>query len=375
MRLLYGVQATGNGHISRARAMAAQLRHHGVKVDFLFSGRCRQALFDMDCFGNFAWRRGLTFVSDAGKINYWQSARSNSLRQLWQDQQQLNTTPYDLVLTDFEPVTAWAARRQGTPCIALGHQYAFLRQIPKQHDSLLSRQIFRLFAPAKLQLGLHWHHFGAQNTIAPPILDLPATAHDTEVIPNKVLVYLPFEDQKLVYQLLKPLNWYQFVIFAPGLNREDDGHLHFYPPCHQGFKQQLTSADAVLSNAGFELISEALQLKKKILVKPLQGQMEQESNALALEQLQLAHHCKTLSTELIANWLAGSRALQQVRYPDVAAALCAQLVSKVGLSVINNSTGFNKTRIPGFEVTALWQQSRFLRPDLLPKGLAEQTDA
>ncbi|WP_333796373.1 MJ1255/VC2487 family glycosyltransferase [Rheinheimera sp.] len=372
MRLLYGVQATGNGHISRARAMATQLKRHGVKVDFVFSGRARDALFDMDCFGNFAWCRGLTFVSHAGKINYWQSAFSNSLRQLWQDQQQLKTQHYDLVLTDFEPVTAWAARRQGTPCIALGHQYAFLHAIPKQHDSLLSRQIFRFFAPAEQQLGLHWHHFGARGAIAPPILDLPASAYNTEVVANKVLVYLPFEDPKQVHQLLKPLTGYQFVIFAPGLSREDDGHLHFYPPCHQGFKQALASADAVLSNAGFELISEALQLKKKILVKPLQGQMEQASNALALEQLQLAHHGQTLTTELIGDWLAGPRALQQVWYPDVAEVLCQQLVAIAGRADNLGQTGpvgqNGHQAEKHFDLTALWQQSRFLRPDLLPKG-------
>lgn len=372
MRLLYGVQATGNGHISRARAMATHLKHHGIQVDFVFSGRARDALFDMDCFGNFAWCRGLTFVSHAGKINYWQSAFSNNLRQLWQDQQQLKTQHYDLVLTDFEPVTAWAARRQGTPCIALGHQYAFLHAIPKQHDSLLSRQIFRFFAPAEQQLGLHWHHFGARGAIAPPILDLPASAYNTEVVANKVLVYLPFEDPKQVHQLLKPLTGYQFVIFAPGLSREDDGHLHFYPPCHQGFKQALASADAVLSNAGFELISEALQLKKKILVKPLQGQMEQASNALALEQLQLAHHGQTLTTELIGDWLAGPRAVQQVWYPDVAEVLCQQLVAIAGRADTVGQTGpvgqNGHQAEKHFDLTALWQQSRFLRPDLLPKG-------
>lgn len=362
MRLLYGVQATGNGHISRARAMAAQFRHHGVQVEFLFSGRARHALFDMTCFGNYNWRRGLTFVSHAGKINYWQTACSASLRQLWQDQQKLQTSKYDLVLTDFEPVTAWAARRQGTPCIALGHQYAFLRAIPKQHDNLLSRQIFRFFAPAQQQLGLHWHHFGALTTIAPPILDLPTSAHSIEAEANKVLVYLPFEDPKWVHQLLKPLQIYQFVIFAPGISRESDGHLQFYPPCHQGFKQALASADAVLSNAGFELISEALQLKKKILVKPLHGQMEQASNALALQQLQLAHQCKNLTTAEIRNWLEGPRTLQQVWYPDVAAALCQQLVT-IGA---NPMTAADSTW-QHFDLTALWQQSRFERPDLLPK--------
>jgi UDP:flavonoid glycosyltransferase YjiC (YdhE family) len=39
MKILYGVQGTGNGHITRARAMAAEMHAAGVEVDFVFSGR------------------------------------------------------------------------------------------------------------------------------------------------------------------------------------------------------------------------------------------------------------------------------------------------------------------------------------------------
>jgi uncharacterized protein (TIGR00661 family) len=40
----------------------------------------------------------------------------------------------------------------------------------------------------------------------------------------------------------------------------------------------------VICGAGFELAGESLQLGKKLLVKPLKGQFEQLSNALALEK-------------------------------------------------------------------------------------------
>ena len=39
MKILYGVQGTGNGHIARARAMSHAFKEHDVEVDFLFSGR------------------------------------------------------------------------------------------------------------------------------------------------------------------------------------------------------------------------------------------------------------------------------------------------------------------------------------------------
>lgn len=45
----------------------------------------------------------------------------------------------------------------------------------------------------------------------------------------------------------------------------------------------LTDCSGVIANAGFARSSESLYLGKKLLVKPLEGQLEQESNGLALE--------------------------------------------------------------------------------------------
>ncbi len=344
MRLLYGVQATGNGHISRARAMAKQLKSFDISVDFIFSGRPAAQLFDMDCFGKWQHRRGLTFCSNAGHVDYLQSFRQADLPQLWRDIQTLDTHKYDLVITDFEPVTAWAAKRQGSPVVALGHQYAFLHQIPREHDSWFSRQVFHHFAPATHHIGLHWHHFDFAETpsatIAPPIIDLPE--EQVKADPDRVLVYLPFEDGTQVRAWLQPLNKFQFDIYGCPKQNAHEPHLHFHPPSVSTFKHHLAQAGAVLSNAGFELISEALQWQKKILVKPLHGQMEQASNALALEQLQLAHRCQQLTSETILAWLQGESKNKMVQYPDVAKEICRQLQS--------NAT---------FSSKALWKQTIF----------------
>ncbi|WP_275451435.1 glycosyltransferase family protein, partial [Photobacterium sanctipauli] len=60
MKILYGVQGTGNGHISRAREMARALASQGAEVDYLFSGRPADQYFDMEGFGDYQTRRGLT---------------------------------------------------------------------------------------------------------------------------------------------------------------------------------------------------------------------------------------------------------------------------------------------------------------------------
>lgn len=317
MRVLYGVQATGNGHISRARAMGKYLQAEGVKVDFLFSGRPADQLFDMQQFGDYQVKTGLTFVTEQGHINYVKTALRAKPLELWRDIRQLDCSAYDVVLTDFEPVTAWAARSQKKRSIAFGHQYAFLHQIPQIHSNPLSRSIFKYFAPAQQQIGLHWHHFN--QPVLPPIVDLQPAANTAD--PDKVLVYLPFEDQQQVIQWLQPLTQYQFYLYGPGLSKTQHGHIQCSGPCVDDFKRDLLQSSAVLSNAGFELVSEALQLQKRILVKALQGQMEQESNALALTQLQLGQSTASLSTVVISNWLSSAETGHKVQYTNVALAL------------------------------------------------------
>ncbi|MDD5273110.1 MAG: glycosyltransferase family protein, partial [Methylovulum sp.] len=73
----------------------------------------------------------------------------------------------------------------------------------------------------------------------------------------------------------------------------------------------------IISNAGFELASEALQLGKKILVKPLQSQMEQISNAAALKELGYGHTMKSLDRAVIEHWLHENHAIH-ITYPNVA---------------------------------------------------------
>lgn len=317
MRVLYGVQATGNGHISRARAMGKYLKAGGVEVDFLFSGRPADQLFDMQQFGEYRVKAGLTFVTEQGKLNYLKTALQAKPVELWRDIRELDCSAYDLILTDFEPITAWAARQQKKRSVAFGHQYAFLHQIPKAHATLLSHSIFKFFAPAQQQIGLHWHHFN--QAVLPPIVDLEPAVNTAD--PDKVLVYLPFEDQQQVILWLKPLTGFQFYLYGPGLSKMQLGHIQCSGPCVDDFKRDLQQSSAVISNAGFELISEALQLQKRILVKALQGQMEQQSNALALTQLQLGQSSHNLNTQIISDWLTSPLQQNKVQYPNVASAL------------------------------------------------------
>lgn len=115
-----------------------------------------------------------------------------------------------------------------------------------------------------------------------------------EIVANKILVYLPFEETAKVETVLREFDSHDFYIYGKVGGHADRGHLHLRPFSRSGFLKDLAECNGVISNAGFELPSEALHLGKRILVKPLAGQMEQVSNSLALTIMNLAMAMPTM---------------------------------------------------------------------------------
>ncbi|MBO0215175.1 glycosyltransferase [Vibrio sp. Vb2880] len=316
MNILYGVQGTGNGHITRARVMCEAFRERGVQVDFLFSGRDESKYFSMECFGHYQTRRGLTFVTQQGQVNYVKTAFNNSPAQLWQEIKQLDLSDYDLVLNDFEPVSAWAAKRQGIPCIGISHQNAFRYPVPLKGATWLDKLIMQRFAPADYHLGLHWYHF--DQPILPPIVH---TADTANVNQDYILVYLPFEQIEQVCEMLFRFVNQHFVFYHPHvIEAELIENVELRPLCHAQFHQHLQCCAGVIANGGFELPSEALSLGKKLLLKPLNGQFEQQSNVATLDILGLASVMDFLDASAVSKWLDEKQA-ERVVYPNVASAI------------------------------------------------------
>lgn len=323
MKILYGVQGTGNGHITRARAMARHLKAAGADVDYLFSGRPAEQYYAMECFDSWRCLPGLTFAVEKGRINPLATIFNSRPVRLIHDIRSLSLDDYDLVISDFEPITAWAARTQKKESLGIGHQYAFDHDVPKQDDNLVSRTIMNSFAPTHHRVGLHWYHF--QQAILPPIVDVidgPVTGDK-----NTILVYLPFEDQQDVISLLAQFPQYRFLFYGGKAEQEFSiDNITCKPPSRDGFQKDLLACSGVICNAGFELASEAISLGKKLLVKPVSGQMEQVSNALALEQLQLGVATRMLHAAIVEEWLDYFSG-QRVKYPDVAEALAGWIMS------------------------------------------------
>ena len=108
MKILYAVQATGNGHISRAIELMPHLEKHG-EVDVFLSG----ANSTLECSLPVKYRsRGLSlFYSKCGGLDFKKTWRDNSLVGAKKEALQLPVEKYDMIINDFEYITAQACNR------------------------------------------------------------------------------------------------------------------------------------------------------------------------------------------------------------------------------------------------------------------------
>lgn len=314
MKILYGVQATGNGHISRSREVIHHLKGLGHEVRVILTGRDQSHLWEMEAFEPYDTFRGLTFISQRGRVRILRTALQLNLVRFYRDIFAYDASGFDLVVTDFEPVAARIARRNKIPSIGVGHQYAFLYDVPVKKADPLSMWVVKNFAPTDFAAGLHWHHF--DQPILPPIIPAHLKS-DTQIQPNKIIVYLPFETLEDIESLLRPYATHQFFIYCSIPVAKDNSHIHWRPFSRTGFLDDLRNCIGVISNAGFELLSEALYLGKKFLIKPLAGQMEQASNAYVISELQLGTVMKKLDQGAVEQFLK-KPSVTPIRYPDVA---------------------------------------------------------
>jgi len=371
MKILYGVQGTGNGHISRARLMAKHFANRGVEVDYLFSGREPGAYFDMQVFGDYQLRRGLTFSNGNGKVSYLKTAVKNNIAKFAADVFSLSVDEYDLVITDFEPVTSWAARVRRKSLLGIGHQYAFGGNAPLAGGDWIAKKVMQLFAPTPTALGLHWERYDP--TTLPPIID-HQLALDEDNREKKIVVYLPFECQHKVQEFLAGFIDYKFVIYSPDSETHDSGNISLRKTSHDAFKLDLKTCIGVICNSGFELASECVHLGLSILTKPLHNQMEQLSNAAALNKLGYATVMDELNKSKLDQWLNSlSTPIKRQPYPDVANAIVDWILDREKIPITElsyslwqkmSATGHLSAEKHQAELQ-VWGQSKNFIPDSL----------
>ncbi|MDF2187246.1 glycosyltransferase family protein [Paraflavitalea sp. CAU 1676] len=282
MKILYALQATGNGHISRAMELLPFLQNYGT-VDLFLSGA--NSTLPLDAPVKYRSQGLSLFYTCKGSLDYWKLTRSISPFRMMKEARDLPVEKYDLVLNDFECITSIACAKKKVPSVNFGHQASFLSpKTPRpEKPSKVGEWVLQNYAKASQYIGLHFESY--DDFIYSPVIK-------TEILQAEptndghITVYLPSYCDNELMALLAPFKDHRFEVFSRQTKApRTEGNITLTPVNKENFNQSLISCHGIICGAGFETPAEAIHLRKKMIAIPIQGQYEQQCNAAALKKI------------------------------------------------------------------------------------------
>ena len=326
MKILYAIQGTGNGHLSRARDIYPELCKYGT-VDILVSGIQADVVLPFPVKYKYY---GMSFIfGHHGQVAIWDTIKKLRPVRFIKDSLNVPVQTYDLVINDFEAITAWACKRRRIPCISLSHQWAVQQEKSPRPNKIdgFGEWVLKHYAPCTDGIGFHFKAFDKKiftPVIRQEVRDLQASNQ------GHITVYLPaYDDETLIRHLstFKEVKWQIFSKHNTEAITKD--HLSIQPISNTAFLNSMATSSGVLCGAGFEGPAEALFLGKKLMVIPMGNQYEQQCNAAALQTLGVPV-LRSLSHKYydrIHHWLGTRSTTIQVNYPDETASIIKGLMT------------------------------------------------
>jgi uncharacterized protein (TIGR00661 family) len=316
-RIIYGVAGEGFGHSSRSHLIGQRLIDAGN--DVMFVGSAKSLLYLKQYFGERVREIfGLSFAFEGGRVDKSETLKRNLLKLPEANKQndelfKKHFEPFDpeLVISDFEPFSAWWAWRNRVPFISIDHEHMLtLCELEHPAKSWFSRLTAKVVTEC--------HYVGAVAYIILNFFDAPLRIDSAFLAPPIVRPIVEALEAKrgehiLLYsttgteqeQLQKVLNKFsdqKFYIYGFSKCGEIKNCI-FKKRSTEGFLDDLACARGVIASAGFSLISECMYLKKKMLLLPLAGQYEQMVNAHYNQKLGLGISADKLYEEVLSDFL------------------------------------------------------------------------
>lgn len=338
MKILYAIQGTGNGHLARASEIVPLLQGM-AKTDILISGT--QADIELPFKVKYRFY-GISFIfGKHGGVDVAKTIVKLKPLQFIRDLIKLPVHNYDLVISDFEPVTAWACKLKGKKSIGLSHQNAVLH---KKAPKPLTRDwagelVLRYYAPTQTKYGFHFKKLDAYN-FTPVIRQSIKNAVPRN---NKhYTVYLPAYCNHEIEKALSPFRNIKWEVFSKHTDRTYQvNNIHFNPVSTEKFNHSFIHCEGILCNAGFETPAEALFMGKKLCVIPMKQQYEQACNAqflaeigvLVLPQLSNQHF-------QLGHWINSSTAIQ-INYTNDIRQIIENILFEEKIEQVGNQTFYS----------------------------------
>jgi len=323
MKILYAIQGTGNGHISRAREIVPLLQKYG-ELDLVISGTEAEMKLPQPVKYTF---HGFSFVfGSKGGVDKWATYKLMNLKQLWKDMHAIPLKEYDLIINDFEPVTAWACKLQKIESVSLSHQCSFVSKKTPRPRWSVAELLLKYYAPTNHCIGFHFDRYDT-------FINTPVIRSEIRNLEPRNLghytVYLPAYDDKTLVKYLSKVDVPWQIFSKRQKIAYTEGNVQVNPVNNEAFNLSVANCEGLLTGGGFEGPAEALFLQKKLMMIPMADQYEQECNALAASKLgvPVVNEINDQFVPKLKAWVENDHRVI-VNFPDETAAIIDDMVKK-----------------------------------------------
>ncbi len=311
--IFYGVCGEGNGHATRAKIIIDELKKNH-RVSIFSYGKGYASLKR-----HFPVRRihGFRLYYINNTLSSFLTAVLNILKfplMVLFSFRYISAFLFEkpaVVITDFEPFILYWAKIFCVPCVSIDNQHSITNtQIDEINGTLVgmhARTVLCSFFPYPTETMITTFFYPLvikkRTTLVPPLIR-PAILNATPVRGKHILVYQTSPSYKKLPSVLKKLPQ-EFIVYGygEGAKERKEKNLLFRKFNEEQYIVDLRTADAVIINGGFMVLSEALYLQKPIFAVPIKRQFEQIVNGHYLNKLGYGRAVKEIMVENFTQFL------------------------------------------------------------------------
>ena len=294
MKILFGVQTEGNGHITQCIATKQYLQSQGIEVTTAFAAKKKRGLpkYFTDEF-NVIDYNGFDFVFDnVGRVVIWKTILNNTFElprlivSFIKICVIIQKEKPDAIFNYYEPLVGLTALFfKNIKYVSFGHQYAMDSVIYPRINGYIVQKLFlsiinKITSIRAKIVALSYYEFNdATMIVSPPIL----RAESYSISDKKedfVLVYLMNED--MLPQLISQAKKYPDIniqCFTKLTKQYDElPNLKLFNLDGKLFQEKMKVCKAVVCSGGFETSAEAIYQNKPLLMIPMPNHYEQHAN-------------------------------------------------------------------------------------------------
>jgi len=314
-KIWYSVFGEGYGHATRSTAIIEELqKNHKL----LITGFNKSYIYLKERFPEETHKlEGPGFVYKDNKVSVgrtvWEFSKAfprQSTKNISHAFNLIKRFKPDLIISDFEPTSHYLAYFLRIPIIGIDNMSVLSKckiDVKKgdRLDYFYAKRVINLFTPSR---GYHLILTLKKFKIKKDNVFLFSPVLRKKILNSKskggdfILVYQTTQAnfKKLIKDFKKIKK--SFIIYGTNENRKDK-NLLFKKFNESGFIRDLSCCEAVIMTGGFTTISEAVYLKKPMLIVPAENQFEQKFNGVTVKEMKIGDCEKSLDKAKISSFI------------------------------------------------------------------------